>query len=147
MRSVLFIFAFFFVSSTAVNAQTTSPQQMEVMMHMLSLKNSLIMKDSVKLSNLLSDDVTYGHTNGMIQTKSELIRSIMSRDQDYKSIEPSEMKVRIYDNTAIVNMKSEVKMNYGGKPLELNMFVVLVWVKKDKDWKLVARQSVNSSLK
>jgi hypothetical protein len=116
--------------------------KMEVMMKMLTLKNALVAKDSVALSKVLAEDITYGHTNAMIQTKAELIRDVVSLVQDYKSIEPSEMKIRIYDNTAIVNMNSKVVMNYQQQPLELNMKITFTWIKKDKEWQLVARQAV-----
>jgi hypothetical protein len=114
---------------------------MEIMMKMLSLKNSFIAKDSVTLSALLADDVTYGHTNGLIESKSQLIRSIMSGDQDYKTIDPSEMNIRMFDKTAIVNVRLKIHLIYNGKPTDLDMYAVLVWV-KSKDWKLEARQSV-----
>lgn len=111
-------------------------------MKMLTLKNALVAKDSVALSKVLADDVTYGHTNAMIQTKAEFIRDVVSLVQDYKSIEPSEMKIRVYDNTAIVNMNAKVVMNYQSQALELNMKIAFTWIKKDKDWQLVARQAV-----
>ncbi len=111
-------------------------------MKMLTIKNALVAKDSVTLSKVLADDVTYGHTNAMIQTKAELIRDVVSLVQDYKSIEPSDMKIRIYDNTAIVNMNSKVVMNYQNQPLELSMKITFTWVNKNKDWQLVARQAV-----
>ena len=31
---------------------------------------------------------------------------------------------------------------FNNNPLELNMYVTLIWVQKDGDWKLEARQSV-----
>jgi hypothetical protein len=102
----------------------------------------LLSKDSVALSNLLADDVTYGHSSGLIQTKAELIRSIMSGEQDYKTIEPSNMKVRIYDNAAAVNANVKANLIYQGKPTDLNMAVTFTWVKINGEWKLVARQSV-----
>ena len=52
------------------------------------------------------------------------------------------MKVRLYDNTAVVNMNSKVEMNYKNLPLVLNMKITLVWIKNKEDWQLVARQSV-----
>jgi hypothetical protein len=134
--SILLFILIHFVSS----AQSES--KMEVMMKMLTLKNALVAKDSVALSKVLAEDVTYGHTNAMIQTKAELIRDVVSLVQDYKSIEPSDMKIRIYDNTAIVNMNSKVLMNYQNQPLELNMKITFTWIRKDKDWQLVARQAV-----
>jgi hypothetical protein len=71
-----FLFAILVLVTLKTTAQPGfSAEQTQVMMKMLSLKNSLIAKDSVILSNLLADDVTYGHTNGIIQTKAQLIRS------------------------------------------------------------------------
>ena len=122
-------------------AQDNSPKQTEVMMRMLVLRNALINKDSVALDDVLASDVSYGHTSGLIQTKPQLIRSVMSKEQDYQNIIPSDMNIRIYDNTGVVTMKSTVIMNYQGKPLNMDMYVTLVWIKKNK-WQLVARQSV-----
>ena len=122
-------------------AQENSPKQTEVMMRMLVLRNALINKDSVALDDVLASDVSYGHTSGLIQTKAQLIRSVVSKEQDYKNIIPSDMNIRIYDNTAVVTMKSTVIMNYQGKPLNMDMYITLVWIKKNK-WQLVARQSV-----
>ena len=136
---------FVFVTLNATAQPNPSPQQMQVMMKMQNLKKSLIAKDSVSLMSLIADDVNYGHTNGLIQTKAQLIRSVMSGDQDYKKIEPSDMIVRIYENTSVVTMKSKVSMVFHGKPLDMDMFVTLTWVKMNGDWKLVARQSVKQN--
>lgn len=116
--------------------------KMEIMMKMLTLKNALIAKDSVALSKVLADDVTYGHTNAMIQTKAELIRDVVSLVQDYKSIEPSDMKIRLFDNSAIVNMNAKIVLNYKNEPMELKMKITLVWIKHNNDWVLEARQAV-----
>ena len=122
-------------------AQENSPMQTGVMMRMLALRNALINKDSLSLDDVLANDVSYGHTSGLIQTKAQLIRSVVSKEQDYINIIPSDMNIRIYDNTAVVTMKSSVIMNYQGKPLNMDMYITLVWIKKNK-WQLVARQSV-----
>ena len=122
-------------------AQENSPKQTEVMMKMLALRNALINKDSVALDDVLGSDVSYGHTSGLIQTKAQLIRSVVSKEQDYKNIIPSDMNIRIYDNTAVVTMKSSVIMTYQGTPLNMDMYITLVWIKRNK-WQLVARQSV-----
>jgi hypothetical protein len=138
MRKYCFIL---FIALSPVIAIAQNGKEGVIMMKMLALRNALLSKDSVVLNDLLANDVSYGHTNGMIQAKAELIRSVMSGEQDYKNIVPSDMKIRFYDNTAIVTMKSAVSMLYQGNQLDMNMFVTLVWVFKNK-WQLVARQSV-----
>ena len=127
------------------NIIAQGPQEEAIMMHILGLKTALIQKDSVSLSKLLSDDVSYGHSNGLLQTRSQLIRDVVSGVQDYKSIDPSDLQIRIYDKTAIVTMKSDVSLLMQGKPMNISMNVLLVWVWKDNDWKLVARQSVKNN--
>lgn len=126
----------------ALSYSQSESKQVQVMMQMAMLRSSLLNKDSVGLESVLANDVTYGHSNGLIQTKPQLIRSVMSGDQDYKSIDASNMVVRVYDNTAVVTINLKVNLIFGGKPTDLNMYAMLVWVKKDKNWQLVARQSV-----
>ncbi|MEO6404298.1 MAG: nuclear transport factor 2 family protein [Ferruginibacter sp.] len=140
------IFIFFLLSGIGfANAFAQESKKADIMMKMLMLKNALINKDSTTLSSLLADEVTYGHTSGLIQTKADLIHDIKSGIQDYKAIDPEGMEIRIYENTAIVNMKSLVKMNYNKNPLDLSMSITLVWINKNGDWKLVARQSVKKN--
>ena len=136
------IFSIFLLTLICFVSFAQDEARMEIMMKMMTLRNALVAKDSVALSKALAEDVTYGHTNALMQTKAELIRDVISLVQDYKSIEPSDMKIRIYDNTAIVNMNSKVVMNYQKQPLELNMKITFIWVKKNNDWQLVARQAV-----
>lgn len=139
MRVKIFIL---FLLISNISFSQDEKGKMEIMMKMLTLKNALIAKDSVALSKVLADDVTYGHTNAMIQTKAELIRDVMSKVQDYKSIDPSEMNIRMFDKTAIVNMNAKIVLSYKNEPMELKMKITLVWVKHDGDWVLEARQAV-----
>ena len=141
-KIILAFFLAILLTFSSKAQQDNSAKQTEVMMKMENLRNALLSKDSVALSNLLADDVTYGHSSGLIQTKTELIRSIVSGEQDYKSIEPSNMIVRIYDNAGVVNTKVKASVIYQGKPIDLNMAVTFTWVKINGEWKLVARQAV-----
>ena len=147
MQKIIFILLLVSTFLFEANAQKDDAQQtkMTVIMKMMNLKNALLSKDSIALSSLLADDVTYGHTSGLVQTKQQLISDVMSGVQEYKSINPVDMNVRVFDNTAIVNMTSEVNMIYQSKPLDFKMAVTLVWINKNGDWKLEARQSVKTN--
>ncbi len=129
--------------TTATFSQT--PEKGAVMMKMLELKTALLKRDSISLTKLLSDDVSYGHSNGLLQTRAQLIRDVMSGTQEYKSIEPYDMNIRIYENSAIVTVKSKIIMTMQGKVLNLSMNVLLVWIFKNNDWQLVGRQSVKNN--
>jgi Domain of unknown function (DUF4440) len=126
--------------SGAILAQ--DEDKMGVQMAMLKLRQGILKKDSVALSEVLANEVYYGHTNGMVQTKAQFIRSVMSGEQDYKLITPTDMSIVLYGNSATTTMKSKVSMIYKGAPLEMDMSMLMVWVKKDDIWQLVGRQSV-----
>ena len=143
MKRIKLVFFIFVLIINVAIAQ--APQRDAVMMKMLGLKMALLKKDSVSLMKLLSDDVSYGHSNGWVQSKAQLIRDVMSGVQDYKSIEPANMNIRFYDNTVVVTMQSKIEMVMQGKPLNLSMNILLVWVFKNNEWKLVARQSVKNN--
>jgi hypothetical protein len=106
------------------------------------LKNALLSKDSVTLSSLLADDVTYAHSTGKIQTKAQLISDVIHGVQDYKSLEPSDINVRVYDNASVVTLQLKVNVVAGGNDLTMNLFTTLTWIKINGDWKLVAREAV-----
>jgi len=142
MRIVATLLLLSCLGGNAVQAQTPSGEQTEVMMQMMELKNAIVGKDSVSMMRILSKDVTYGHSNGLIQTRAEFIRSVMSGEQDYKAIEPSGVEVRIYGSAAIATLQTRVDMYFQGKPLQMDLKMLMTWVKGKDGWVLVARQAV-----
>ncbi|MFM7710342.1 MAG: nuclear transport factor 2 family protein [Ferruginibacter sp.] len=113
--------------------------------HMQDWRLALLSRDSATLVSLLSDDLTYGHTNALMQTKQSLIASVMQGEQVYKKIDFVSMNTRLYENTALVNVLSNVSLIYLGKEMTLGMEALFVWCKQNGIWKLVARQSVKNS--
>src|SRR5690349_21523445 len=143
MYKIVLVFSLIASLTISSKAQDdNSASRTQLMMKMSSLKDALLARDSVALSKLLSDDVTYGHSTGLIQTKTELIRSVVSGEQEYKSIASSNLNVRIYDNAGVVNANVKARVIFQGKPADLNMAVTFTWIKMNGEWKLVARQSV-----
>jgi len=140
-----FLFLSIILLSSAVGFSQKNPQEeMQIMMKMAALRSALLNKDSVAFSELLTDDATYGHSSGLIQTKAQLIRAVVSGEQAYKKIEPKDLKVRFYGNTAIVTGAAKVSLVMNKKPMELSQNILLTWVKVNNDWKLAARQSVSN---
>lgn len=149
---LLFLVLAGFCSSAQMNAALPATMgsdddrpRMEVMLKMQELSTAILGRDSLLLHSLLADDVTYGHSNGWIQSKPQFIRSVMSGEQDYKKIDVRKIDVRVLGNTAVVNLETDVSLIMTGKPMDLDMDILLVWVKTGGDWKLVARQSVKNS--
>lgn len=106
---------------------------------------ALVKPDSMALSNLTSEELTYGHSNGMIDNRVSLINSIVSGKSDYGKIEVKNQDITIKGNVAWVrcNMVAEIVETAGNRLLDLK--TLYVWTKENGYWKLLARQAVRVS--
>lgn len=93
------------------------------------------------LSSLLSQDLTYTHSTGQVENKEQFLAGISSGKLDYQAIQPSEVQIRIYGNTAVMTGRAEVKVNAEGKDLALALRFTSVWVQGESGWRMAAWQS------
>jgi hypothetical protein len=101
-------------------------------------------KDSVTLEKLLAKTVSYGHSHGNVQTREEMIKSITRNKSRYTDTLISNIKIFIEDKTAIVRYLFKAKENKkDGSVTDLNLGIMLVWIKEKKEWKLMGRQAVS----
>ena len=105
------------------------------------LISALLKKDSVALKLLLSDDLSYGHSNGWIESKKEVISDLFNGKITYKNILGVTDSIKIHGNIASVRMGTDVDVELNGKPVQLKLSVLEVWIWENKRWVLFARQS------
>ena len=100
-------------------------------------------KDSLALDRILNETVTYGHSSGKVENRSEMIAGAIHNKASYRDFRMENFTV-FFENkkTAIVRhiLKAITIENGSESPLNLN--VLQVWVKKKREWKLAGRQSV-----
>jgi ketosteroid isomerase-like protein len=87
-----------------------------------------------------SDDYMYINVNGAIADKAQMLDQIKSGKIKLESDELSDLKVRMYGNTAVMTGKSAVKGVVGGKDTSGTIAFTRVWVKKGGKWQTVAFQ-------
>lgn len=104
--------------------------------------NALINADSTALKQLLSDKVSYGHSNGWVETKKEVIADLYNGKLDYKKISASDIEVKTEGSTAWTRMVADIDVLMDGRELNFKLKVLQVWVWKNKRWQLFARQSL-----
>ena len=107
-----------------------------------SLRKALIDPDKSTLDKLAADDLSYGHSSGLLQDKAAFEEALISGKSDFVSIELSEQTVKVVGNTAIVRHHFSAATNDGGKPGTVKLAILLVWQKQKGEWKLLARQAV-----
>ena len=137
MKFSLFI-ALFFLSVSAV-AQVDSTGLNEAM---LRLDKALLEKDTAALRLVLHKDVSYGHSNGWVQTKKNILDDLVSGKLLYTKIETRDLALlAINKKWATAKMITNAEGAVSGTAFNLKLHVMQVWIRLKKGWQLMARQS------
>jgi hypothetical protein len=105
------------------------------------LDKALTEKDTTVLKQLLHIDATYGHSNGWVQTKADVVKDVVSGKLNYTTIANSDEQWTLNKDWASLRCTSNVKYVMDGKEATVKLHVLQVWMKTGKGWQLLARQS------
>ncbi|HOZ70660.1 MAG TPA: nuclear transport factor 2 family protein [Chitinophagaceae bacterium] len=103
---------------------------------------ALVNKNKVSINQQTDKALSYGHSNGWVETKKELIEHLESGYMEYNSFREDSIKVEVNGNVAHARFIAEINATMGGKEFTFQLRVLEVWVKKGKRWVLFARQAV-----
>jgi hypothetical protein len=101
----------------------------------------MINKQYDSLLNIFDNQLIYIHSNGWIETKSDIITDLKSGKLNYLKVNVTEAKARIYKNTAIVNGSGVFNVMLEGKPIEINLIYTEVYINKKNKWQLASRHA------
>ena len=129
------------MSCIIVNAQTKFKNVADAAE---ALRVAMVGANVSMLTQLTDDSLTYGHSSGKIQSKSQLIQSLSSGESDFVSIDITHQSIRMFGNTAIIRHTLSAVTNDNKKPGTVKIDILLVWKRSHHTWKLIARQAVKS---
>src|SRR5437868_4029503 len=69
------------------------------------LRKAMVDGDKVMLENLVTEDLSYGHSGGHIDDKKEFVEKIVSGKSDFVTMDLTEQTINISGKTAIVRHK------------------------------------------
>lgn len=127
---------------TAAFAQ--SRDEAQLLGRVRNLQNAIFQnKDSAALADLVSADVSYGHSSGVIEDKATMIHKAITNKTTYKVANGENTWINIQGNTAIVrqNLRA-VQTDEAGKESPLDLGILQVWKKENGKWRIWARQAV-----
>jgi hypothetical protein len=134
------VFAFILGLNTLVFSQNNDEKQVAEAVETLRL--TMVDPNEAAFTKLLSDDLSYGHSSGKVDTKAEFLEVFKTGKTDYAKIDLSEQTIKIVGKTAIVRHKLVGETRDAGKePGTLKLWVMTIWIKDKKTWKLLARQA------
>jgi len=83
--------------------------------------------DTVGLEGLLDDKYMHIHSTAFVESKSQFIEAFKNGSRKYDPIKIEEAKARIFDNTAVVTGKFNLKVFARGKTIEgVNRFGLVI---------------------
>jgi ketosteroid isomerase-like protein len=107
-----------------------------------TLKKAMIDGDRTALTDIADEHLTYGHSSGKVENKTEFVESIASGKSDFVKIDLTEQTISVDKDVALVRHTLNADIKDGGVPNTIKLKILLVFHKEKGQWKLVARQAV-----
>ena len=142
MRRYVFGFLILFV----VNGSFAQVDSVGLKDAMQQLDKALLQKDETVLKSVLHQDLSYGHSNGWVQSKSDVLNDFISGKLTYSKIENNSSAIIVINKeyaTVKTNTNAEGLVN--GSAFKLTLHIMQFWIKTKKGWQLIARQSAKLS--
>jgi len=104
------------------------------------LRKGILEADRGKLAQVASEQISYGHSDGRVESKEEFIKGVLTRKQTVKTLTVPDMKIAVVGPSAIVRHIYLSDSELDGKATTTRIGALQVWQKQDGAWKLLARQ-------
>ena len=137
----------FAVVSLLMSVTTLAKDKNSVEQEVLNLEkqwvDALIKGDTAFLEKFYTDDLTYTHSNGLLDSKRSYIDKLKSGASKYQSVDRDEIKVAVHGDTALVTCHWTPKSMSNGNQTNTNARYLHVYVKTKDGWKMAAHQSTS----
>jgi ketosteroid isomerase-like protein len=120
---------------SAADAGKNAVAQLIRDMHAAQVRNDLAFLDRV-----VADDFTIIHANGDLLTKAQWMADKRSGATRWQSLQPSQIQVRVYGNTAVANNRMTVNGRLRGAPFAGQTRQSSTFVKNQGRWRFVLIQ-------
>jgi ketosteroid isomerase-like protein len=102
-----------------------------------------IAEDTATLGELLADDLTYTHSNALVDTKATYLDNIVNRVFDYRSEKRTDTQILISGDAALVTGRVQFVVVAGGRTVDLDARYTAVWLRRDGTWRFYCWQSTS----
>ena len=141
MRAVLFVLFLFTTQNSFAQIDTVGLKNA-----MQQLDKALLQKDETVLKSVLHKDLSYGHSNGWIQSKKDILNDFTSGKLEYNKIENNSSAIIIITRDyATVKTNTNAEGSINGTAFKLTLHIMQFWIKTKMGWQLIARQSAKLS--
>jgi PBP1b-binding outer membrane lipoprotein LpoB len=139
MKRIILLLSVIGLFTTATYAQTKDEK--EVADAVEFMRKAMISGNKADLEKVACENLSYGHSSGKIQNADEFVEAIVNKSSVFVTITLTNQTIKVVDKTAIVRHILIAQTNDGGKPGNVNLGIMLVFIKEHGNWKLLARQA------
>ena len=103
---------------------------------------AVVKSDIPALERVLASDLVYTHSGGTRDTRTSFIENARTGKLKYEKLDHQKIEVQmIKSDVAFVAARAEVRVVSGGKPVDMKVSLLHVFVKRQGRWQLLAHQS------
>ncbi len=139
------LFASFVSSTLAVGPAAVSPMQAPDSVELLRLESlwnqAHVRSDTATLAALWDEDLVVTVPEMPVMSKADLLRFWRSGRSAITRYETSNLRIRIYGNTAVVTGRLGRERNFNGRLVSDDWRFIKVYVRHDGRWQVVAYQA------
>lgn len=139
MKQVLIAFICILMGSNVMAKQADSTAVAKAVQ---TLTSAMISGDKAALEAIVSDRLTYGHSGGHVEGKTEFVNKLTGGGSDFVTIDLTDQTILMAGKTAIVRHTLTANTNDNNKPAVVHLKIMLVFQKEKGQWKLLGRQAV-----
>ncbi|HMC99971.1 MAG TPA: nuclear transport factor 2 family protein, partial [Ferruginibacter sp.] len=99
-------------------------------------------KNTVSINQQTDKALSYGHSNGWVETKDDMIKDLEKGYIVYHSYKEDSLSISMNGTLANARFVADVSVTLLGNTTNFHLKVLEVWIKKGKRWLLFARQSI-----
>jgi hypothetical protein len=104
---------------------------------------AMIAKDTATLGDLFAEEMSYTHSNALVDTKASYLKAIDERIFDYQAVERTDTDARRVGDTVLLTGRAQIDVASSGRQVHLNARYSVVWVRKDGRWQFLCWQSTS----
>jgi ketosteroid isomerase-like protein len=125
----------------AADADTDTDTEKQVATLAKQYREAMVKGDTQSMDSMQADDWIGINPSGDVADKAQNSKNFKDGTIDFASIDdPSEVKVRVYGDAAVVTSRYHVKVKYKGEKLDHHVRVTEVYAKQGGKWRSVSRQ-------
>ncbi|HRI24559.1 MAG TPA: nuclear transport factor 2 family protein [Ferruginibacter sp.] len=126
----------------AGNAFAQTADETKLIQTSREFHQALVNKNTVSINQQTDKALSYGHSNGWVETKAEVIKDLETGYISYQSFKEDSFAVSMNGNIANLRFVAEITATMKGSVNTFRLKVLEVWVKKGKRWVLFGRQAI-----